>query len=889
MPMECNIDDAIRAKEIAEKRLLVKDFAGAEKFALKAQNLYSGLDGLPQLLAALEVCSCAEKKIDGMVDYYRVLGVEPSADNETIRRHYRKLALALHPDKNKSVAAEGAFQIVSEAWSSLSDKAKRLAYDQQRNMTLYANVLYGRSSSSMPNGMNSFHNFTNHNNAFGRDHNGATHPKPASPPYHSSNINPNQKSGTHPSSALPPRHPSKLNTFWTTCNACRGQFEYLIMYLGRNLLCPNCRRPFVAVETLPPPINGNSSSPSLGSVMLHKSNQHRHTTTGNLYTQGRKQASASDVGSVQFSCVDSSMTTSQSARAPATGMGSASASIVGSSKGTFLSAPSSATYEKLAGFSGVDSSKTTLRLAPTSATNVGSAGYFGRGSSKMKISAPASAATQAAGFVLSACQKLKRQHKEAPLASDLVTGSTNDGSSSISKGNRAKKRRQIDEQIVKNKERDMANLMAPGNGGIGSRKGSFGIGKMKVARNSRPNSTRELSQPETRNLCMEKAKKEIRKKLNEWVMPAIFENSDKAKTSDKETREKAEGKQNADAKGLKVVADKFTEFVYSKTGIQAKISSPADSDIGPDTENTVPITMSVPDPDFHDFDKDRIEKSFCENQVWAAYDDDDGMPRYYAMIHGVISVKPFKMQISWLNSKSNDELGPINWISSGFYKTSGDFRIGKHEVSKSLNSFSHKVKWTKGARGAVRIYPMKGDVWALYMNWSPDWNALTPNEVIHKYDMVEVLEGYNEEKGVTVAPLVKVLGFKTVFHKHPALSKARIIPRQEMFRFSHQVPSYPLTGQEGHNAPKDCLELDPASTPLELLHVLTEEMEESAEKSREEDPVEGVPKLKEQELLEDGETKRDFVKDAEEKIIAKGMMNDERTKEKEFLVYRRRR
>ncbi|KAG0446595.1 hypothetical protein HPP92_028756 [Vanilla planifolia] len=38
-----------------------------------------------------------------------------------------------------------------------------------------------------------------------------------------------------------------------------------------------------------------------------------------------------------------------------------------------------------------------------------------------------------------------------------------------------------------------------------------------------------------------------------------------------------------------------------------------------------------------------------------------------------------------------------------------------------------------------------------------------------------------------------------------------------MFRFSHRVPSYLLTGHEAHNAPKDCFELDPAATPLELL------------------------------------------------------------------------
>ncbi|PQQ02778.1 uncharacterized protein Pyn_41251 [Prunus yedoensis var. nudiflora] len=85
--------------------------------------------------------------------------------------------------------------------------------------------------------------------------------------------------------------------------------------------------------------------------------------------------------------------------------------------------------------------------------------------------------------------------------------------------------------------------------------------------------------------------------------------------------------------------------------------------------------------------------------------------------------------------------------------------------------------------------------------------------------MVEVVEDYNEDLGVLVAPLVKVAGFKTVFHRHLDPEEARRIPREEMFRFSHHVPSYLLTGHEAPNAPKGCRELDPAATPSELLEV----------------------------------------------------------------------
>ncbi|CAA3022395.1 Hypothetical predicted protein [Olea europaea subsp. europaea] len=133
-----------------------------------------------------------------------------------------------------------------------------------------------------------------------------------------------------------------------------------------------------------------------------------------------------------------------------------------------------------------------------------------------------------------------------------------------------------------------------------------------------------------------------------------------------------------------------------------KISQPQNSFICESTdvlnasfEETV--LMRVPDANFCNFDEDRVEASFSEKQVWALYDDEDGMLRYYAPIHGVMSRNPFKMQISWLNSKSTAELGPLNWVSSGFVKPSGYFRVGKPEVNKSLRSFLHQVKWRKGA------------------------------------------------------------------------------------------------------------------------------------------------------------------------------------------------
>lgn len=64
-------------------------------------------------------------------DYYEVLGVEKSADEDTIKRAYRKMAIENHPDKNPGdAAAEQRFKEAAEAYSVLSDEGKRQRYDQ---------------------------------------------------------------------------------------------------------------------------------------------------------------------------------------------------------------------------------------------------------------------------------------------------------------------------------------------------------------------------------------------------------------------------------------------------------------------------------------------------------------------------------------------------------------------------------------------------------------------------------------------------------------------------------------------------------------------------------------------------------------------------------------
>lgn len=64
-------------------------------------------------------------------DYYEILGVERNADQDTIKKAYRKLAMQYHPDRNPGdKAAEDKFKEAAEAYDVLSNTEKKSRYDQ---------------------------------------------------------------------------------------------------------------------------------------------------------------------------------------------------------------------------------------------------------------------------------------------------------------------------------------------------------------------------------------------------------------------------------------------------------------------------------------------------------------------------------------------------------------------------------------------------------------------------------------------------------------------------------------------------------------------------------------------------------------------------------------
>ncbi|KAF5740152.1 putative dnajc14 protein [Tripterygium wilfordii] len=227
--------EAERLLGIAEKLLRSRDLNGSREFAVLAQETEPLLEGSDQILAISDVLTAAEKRVNNHHDWYSILQLDGrAADNELMRKQYRRLALLLHPDKNKFAYADQAFKFVSDAWAVLSDSSKKMLYDSE--MSLFSKI---DLSNKLPVRRSQIQ-------------------RPTSARKTSAESARNKQTASEKNDE---DQRLRSSTFWTTCPYCYNLYEYPRVYEGCCLRCQNCERAFHAafISSLPPFVPGQEA------------------------------------------------------------------------------------------------------------------------------------------------------------------------------------------------------------------------------------------------------------------------------------------------------------------------------------------------------------------------------------------------------------------------------------------------------------------------------------------------------------------------------------------------------------------------------------------------------------------------------------------------------
>ncbi|KAJ7980192.1 DnaJ domain containing protein [Quillaja saponaria] len=721
--MDCNKDEAIKAKSIAEQKMQNKDFLGARKIALKAQQLYPDLENIAQMLMVCDVHCSAEKKLSGSeMDWYGILQIEQTSNEATIKKQYRKFALQLHPDKNKFAGAEAAFKLIGEAQRILLDKDKRATYDMIRRK---ASVNKTAVPYHPPQKASTNFSFGVQNNV----RNNFTDLNPQQPQFRQ---------------ATQQGFNGGRLTFWTACPFCSMRYQYYRDIVNRSLRCQNCNKPFIAYDM----------------------NEPCATPASNLSQQSFPQKKD------------------------------------GLDKGAFK-------------------------------VDVGRQRNFNADNLKAESSQKTGSASEFTSEKVNG--KRKKRETESSESSDSISSTDSEedmvidgdgfdgGQRFEGKEDRYPRRSTRQKQKVSYRENlsDDDDLTNPS-------KRAKESGSPWATSDEKNEATKMNDQPGAA-ADVKDEQKEVKQKEKfcyEESLPNRTKGTNEAKVT-KEVKGKEEVLENDSERNVGARANCKPDPISKATLdpiSKGEQESTSKATLEPTSKETLePEVYVYPDPDFNDFDKDKNEDCFAVGQIWATYDTADAMPRFYAQIRKVLS-PGFKLRITWLEPDPDDE-DETNWTNEDLPVSCGKFILGNTEVTGDRLMFSHLISWEKGGhRDTFKVYPRKGETWALFKNWDIKWYDDAEAHRNYDYEFVEVLSDYVEAEGILVAYLGKLKGFVSLFSR---VVKQGIdsfqVPPVQLFRFSHRVPSFKMTGKERGGVPKGSYELDPASLPTNIEEVAVSE------------------------------------------------------------------
>ncbi|XP_020205050.1 LOW QUALITY PROTEIN: meiotically up-regulated gene 184 protein-like [Cajanus cajan] len=708
--MECNKDEAVRARQIAEARMQRGEFVEAIRFAAKAKKLYSEVENITQILTICEVHIAAQKKVSASdMDWYAILQIERLADEATIKKQYRRLALLLHPDKNKFAGAEAAFKLIGQANGVLSDQAKRSFYD--RNFEASVRGATPKSSCRYSNG----------NVSAAKHDANATNCQKTFDSQRYSNVN--VFAANHDANAANYQKNSNLNstsfsnqvgqkTFWTSCQHCNTKYQYCVLVVNATLRCQQCLKIFKAhviqfsYQGVSPAFFTSVNNPK-EATMHGPPKSASESTGGNSVSMKKCAAGTGD------HCEDRK--SKDGYVPPSRGTESQTSKNVGR--------------------------KRVRQSAPDSKDS-----FNGRNGAEMKN------ANVGGNDVDSSRLNARRSSRKKQNVSYVETSEDDDIS------------------YVENSEDD------------------------------------DISYVET----SEDGDSEILSKKPRQNGPL---NTDE---DEKENMPESGGSSNNNNPGTSAagVTDQMSENVPES---DIGLGTSEEDNCSPLNSNapSAPKVVVCPDTDFNDFEKGKEEDCFAVNQLWAIYDDFDGMPRFYALVKK--AAFPFKLRITWLEPDPDDQ-GETDWHDAKLPIACGKFRLGRSQNTTDRFVFSHQIRCIKGrGKGSYLVCPNKGEIWAIFRNWDIKWSSNPKEHSEYDLEYVEILSDFVENVGIAVAYLGKVKGFVSLFQKiaKNGVNMFYVLPN-ELYRFSHRIPSYKMTGNEREGVPIGSFELDPAALPFQF-------------------------------------------------------------------------
>ncbi|KAI5069696.1 hypothetical protein GOP47_0015997 [Adiantum capillus-veneris] len=717
--MDCNKEDAIKARDVAEGKMLSEDYLGAKKFILKSQRLFPMLGGLTQMLALVDVHISAGQAGDELsVNWHQILQVEECADEETVRKQYRKLLLLLHPDKNKYPGAESAFKLVQSAHEAF-EKGKELA------------------KASVDVGV--------------------------------------------------------IRRFWALCTECKAQSEHLESMEYQFVQCPQCLRSFLAVRfAQSKETSQTKSKEAFNSDFQCPTQQESNVDVGmedELKTKGEPLSSSSS----SFEDFERRRIRRRNVGLKRKAKLSPSTSPDGSEKRIRRKSKQGPAKGK------VPMEKDTQ------------AGVSSR--TRRRVTCLVDSDTD------HSCETSpKNCHTDFTSQSKTEDGlNGKDGQAEETSDHHMQEMGDMqgaDVHVVENRMKETGCMQ-----GVAAHVVETSHKRMKESECVQGAEVHlgDCSHHHEYENVKDDAKKDVHPKVLffQKLKSALMNEFKGGEFQVVKVRQDNLSGSALDAEHGIGPNDKVfhlkmdVSFTHAATSACVHPAISEDCMVGGSEiweEEEESIQCEVPDSDVFNFDIGRQEDHFEAGQIWAIYDDDDGFPRFYAHITEVISVRPFHVSMRWLFPAKTVCEEVKAWIDAGFAYTCGEFTLGRKFSRKEVCMFSHIMAHeTREVPHTIRIYPQKGDVWALYKVWKPCKGRT------RKCEAVVVLSHYSKELGVQVATLFKVNGYKSIFCRK-GTEGFRNIPASELLRFSHQIPAHYLVGNEVSNLPaEECVDLDTAA------------------------------------------------------------------------------